>query len=349
MNKAPIAVSIIVPVFNAGKHLSQCLDSLVNQMNEGLEVICIDDCSTDNSWDVLVGYQQAYPGLVKLIKSKTNSGPGNARNLGIEAANGEYLFFVDADDWLPKGAISRLLAETLQTNADIIDCDWYVYHGAEKPLEIESFDLSKCTGPRTETTIDERIILPHTPIWGKFIRKSLFTENGTYFPSYSIGEDMIMAVVRAQADKCIVINEPLYYYRRDTQSLTRQRNSSKYAQVRKSALFVLNKFKENGIYANHKDAVDFLMIRKHYRQWLVYLCFYFDKVDTSLLRKARQDMDALVPNWRVNPFLGRLPLFDKLILKTNDFSPFLLARISGLAMKYFSFALPRHIPRLART
>ncbi len=89
-------VSIIVPVYNVEKYLSTCLDSLINQTLKDIEIICINDGSTDNSLNILNEYAQKDTRII--VINKENSGPGSCRNLGIEKATGEYIQFVDSDD-----------------------------------------------------------------------------------------------------------------------------------------------------------------------------------------------------------------------------------------------------------
>lgn len=108
-------ISIIVPVYNAAKYLHRCLDSLVNQTLSDLEILLFDDCSTDNSVAVIQEYQARF-GQVKLIENTTNKGAGYNRNEGIRLAQGKYLLFVDADDWIVPNACESLyrLADTYQ-------------------------------------------------------------------------------------------------------------------------------------------------------------------------------------------------------------------------------------------
>ena len=92
------AVSIVIPVYNAQEYLQQCLGNVVNQTLQDIEIILVNDASTDQSLSIMKECQRQYPDKVKIIDSKVNSGAGGARNLAIEAAEGEYIGFVDSDD-----------------------------------------------------------------------------------------------------------------------------------------------------------------------------------------------------------------------------------------------------------
>ena len=102
-----IKISIIIPVYNTEKYLKKCLDSIINQTLKSLEIICIDDCSTDNCLHILKEYQLK-DNRIKIIEQKENKGQGVARNLGLNIAEGEYIMFLDPDDWLELNALEIL-------------------------------------------------------------------------------------------------------------------------------------------------------------------------------------------------------------------------------------------------
>ena len=93
-------VSVIVPVYNTEKYLGRCLDSLLNQTLEDIEIILVDDHSTDNSLDIMQAYQEKEPRKIKIAQTKQNSGAGAARNVGLELADCNYIGFVDSDDYI---------------------------------------------------------------------------------------------------------------------------------------------------------------------------------------------------------------------------------------------------------
>ena len=114
-----IKISIIIPVYNTEKYLKKCLDSIINQTLKSLEIICIDDCSTDNCLHILKEYQLK-DNRIKIIEQKENKGQGVARNLGLNIAEGKYIMFLDPDDWLELNALEILYKKSKETNADII-------------------------------------------------------------------------------------------------------------------------------------------------------------------------------------------------------------------------------------
>ena len=112
-------VSVITPVYNAEKYLKQCLHSILNQSFRDIELICVDDYSTDNSIGILESFKQI-DSRIKIIQNKKNLGAGRSRNEGIAAASGRFLQFTDADDLLPNGAIESLYFSAINHNVEVV-------------------------------------------------------------------------------------------------------------------------------------------------------------------------------------------------------------------------------------
>lgn len=112
-------ISIIIPVYNVEKYLRECLDSCVNQTLEDIEIICVDDCSTDNSFKILEKYQARDP-RIRIFQQDENKKQGAARNKGLEVATGEYIWFVDSDDYIDPKACEILYSATREFNVDVL-------------------------------------------------------------------------------------------------------------------------------------------------------------------------------------------------------------------------------------
>ena len=131
-------VSVIVPVYNVEEYLAPCLDSLVKQTLQDIEIIVVNDGSPDNSQEIIDRYVKKYPNLVKAM-IKENGGQASARNMALEIAKGEYVNFVDSDDWVKIDMYENMYKKAKEEDADIVVCnttdyykDYAVYH---KPAE----------------------------------------------------------------------------------------------------------------------------------------------------------------------------------------------------------------------
>ena len=123
-------LSVIVPVYNtAGEgKLEYCLNSLVNQTCRDMEIIAVDDCSTDNSWEILRRYEAEYPDRFRAVHSQVNRKQGGAKNIGLSMAGGEWIGFIDSDDWITPDMYEVMLARAEETGADMVGCDYCLTH-----------------------------------------------------------------------------------------------------------------------------------------------------------------------------------------------------------------------------
>lgn len=115
-----IKISVIVPVYNVENYLRECLESIINQTLKEIEILCIDDCSTDNSYSILEEYAKKDNRII-LIKNLENKGGGYNRNIGIKEARGEYISFIDSDDYVLKDYLENLYNTAKKYNSDIVN------------------------------------------------------------------------------------------------------------------------------------------------------------------------------------------------------------------------------------
>ena len=144
-----LELSVIVPVYNMAKdgNLDYCINSLVGQTLESMEIIAVDDASTDESLEILRGFEKRYPGRVKAVASPENRRQGGARNLGLREAQGRYIGFMDADDWVVEDLYERMLNLAKSTGADVVGTDMCrVYEHTMIPTQREECNLLSQTG-----------------------------------------------------------------------------------------------------------------------------------------------------------------------------------------------------------
>ena len=201
-----LVVSVIIPMFNAGKYVADCLESLLAQTFQNFEVIIVDDCSTDNSVDIVKSYAQKFGGRLNIYHMDKNSGSGALpRNKGVNFSRGEYIFFMDADDVILPTALEELYTLAKNFDADVVSCEkYYTSTGTgqeflnnirfaevlvqtppfvDKPI-FETYDLAE----RVKGILMGRFLV--TP-WSKFVRRNLIFEYEIFFPHCKISEDDI--------------------------------------------------------------------------------------------------------------------------------------------------------------
>ena len=245
--------SVIVPVYNMAGYLPRCMASLLAQDLSGCEIILVDDGSTDGTSPALCDrYAEDHRDLVKVIHEE-NRGLGEARNTGIRAAEGEYLLFVDSDDWLREDALAALRLCARETRADMI-----VFRHAccmEDGTKVPAGLLPSGVSPGTVTNLAEQPALLWDPpmSWTRLCRKSLFEDNAIRFPSGIWFEDLGTTPKLLLAAKTVVyLDEPLYcYYQRDG-SIMRSRDLRRNLEIRDALGTVLKYYEENGAFERYE-------------------------------------------------------------------------------------------------
>lgn len=211
-------LSIVIPAYNVEKYLSECLDSIVKQDNGRIEIIVVNDGSTDSTWDVCCEYADKYD-FVKTF-TKENGGLSSARNFGIEKASGDYLFFIDSDDYICADAITKLFEKIDQNDSDVIvslydnladstgeiyDCGYRLDEKAVESLVGE--DLLKYL--MTGRVYDWYAVL-------QIVKKDYIVSNSLFFESGVTFEDVRWTPsVLIKAKKVAYIDYPIYIYRRN--------------------------------------------------------------------------------------------------------------------------------------
>lgn len=139
MKSRPL-ITVAIAVYNTEKYLKDCMESVVNQTYRNLEIICVNDASTDSSLVMLESYASR-DARIKIITNEKNSGLGVTRNVGMDAAHGEYILFIDSDDWLDLTACEKLLNKAKEGDADVVFYSAYQVDG-DKKREMENIWVS---------------------------------------------------------------------------------------------------------------------------------------------------------------------------------------------------------------
>lgn len=247
-----VKVSVIVPVYNAEKTIEDCLRNLVNQTLEEIELILVNDCSTDRSLDYLIAFEHYFPDKITVVNLDENLGPGGARNVGLSYATGEYVGFVDSDDLLVVEMFEKLYKKAEETGADIIECAF---------LDDETGKPVICTADEYTGLLDDRKKNGIVAIGGYLVTRIFKRElwDGVIMRSHSILEDLepFMLVV-LKAHSLEKVPECLYRYRATEGSLSKPQDPEKYHKAITDAMDAIETvvFKHAG-YEGIKEAVDY--------------------------------------------------------------------------------------------
>lgn len=206
-----IKISIIVPVFNIEKYIERCLLSLVNQTLQEIEILCIDDGSTDESAQIIDSLQKQYPDKIKVFHIE-NKGVSNARNIGLEKAQGEYIGFVDGDDYVRSDMYEKLYNKALEEKSDIVSSS-YVSLFEKKSHIIHSGDMEFYG--KSVYDSPQLLACDVSFLWNKIYKRSMLEEHNLKFKALRIFEDMLFVDESfLVANRISKVDEPFYYYRR---------------------------------------------------------------------------------------------------------------------------------------
>lgn len=268
-----VKISVIIPVYNVEKYLPTCINSILNQSFKEFEIICIDDNSTDSSNQIL-SYFTHKDNRIKIIKNSTNLGPGYSRNIAITLAKGEYIQFLDSDDWLDQNSLEETYNEAKKYDADVL-----IYKLINFDDEKEEFFKSEYYSMDNLNIIYDKVMnykeigdeiifnIPNSPC-NKIFKKSFLIKNTIYFPESLIHEDNPFFFRTMYESDSIVFKDKYYYNRRRRQNSITTNKDIKLLSTIKIAEIVLNNFIDQNLYDYSKEhLLNYLvsiMIKKYY-------------------------------------------------------------------------------------
>ena len=266
-------VSIIVPAYNVENYIERCLNSLVNQTFKDIEIITINDGSTDKSLELLNKY--AKEDIRISVIDLGDEGVSYCRNLGIEKANGKYIMFVDSDDWIDSNMIEAMYKKAEENKLDLVMCSYireFKDHSKEKifnlPEEIiykedkvKNELLRKLVGPVKEELSNPEMLDALGTVWGKLYRADILKENKIKFVDLKeIGsaEDTLFNIFTFNyLSKVMFLNKPMYHYWRDNpKSVTSQYNPKLKEQRKVFFKYISDFIKENNFGQVFKEALN---------------------------------------------------------------------------------------------
>lgn len=214
-------VSIIVPVYNVARYVEQCARSLFEQTFEDIEYVFVDDCTPDNSMEIISKVASEYPSRtdrVKIVRHNSNMGLPAARKSGLEASSGDYIYNCDSDDWIEKETVEKCYTAAVSENADIVR---FLFCREKDGVS------TPCIATTNEMYGKEKIMsslltgrYDLSSLCDKLIRRKLFVENDICFPKQNMYEDFaLVAQLFYYSNKVYFLNECLYHYRYNTSSI----------------------------------------------------------------------------------------------------------------------------------
>lgn len=302
-------VSIIVPVYNVEKYIEKCLNSLLDQTIEDIEIIIVNDGSTDNSKKII----EKYLNNKKIVYlEKENGGLSSARNYGIPYAKGEYIGFVDSDDYVEKTMFEKMYSKAIQEKSDMVECDFLW----EYPNKVR-VDTGKIYENQKRAIVDGRVVA-----WNKIIKREVLGSTKIKFPEGLRYEDVeFFYKLIPYLNKISFVKEPLVHYVQRYNSIANTQNE-RTAEIFTVLDNVISFYKEKGFYEEYKSELEFVYSRFLLCSSLKRITKIQDKkIRKELLDKTWSNLNSMFPNWKNNRILNEEKSLKNFYMRSvNNFS-----------------------------
>lgn len=303
-------VSLIIPVYNVEKYVDKCLQSVAGQTCKDIEVIIVNDGSTDGSYKIVQKYVDANENF--RCYSIENRGLGGARNYGLSKACGEYVCFLDSDDYIALECIETMLSKAEQDNSDIVICNSYDVNEAGT---IISHYKNKYKKEVTNVYEEPTILFNRVSAWGKLYKKELFDELA--FVSREWYEDMRMTPkLFLKAERITYIENTLFYYVQRNGSIMNNSKVEKNIEIIEAFEDLTSYFHKQGVYMQLKEALEYLIIEHVAVAGVSRVALHKGAKKREILQKMQEYLE-IIPNLYKNPYIKVMDKNRKLILFFN--------------------------------
>ena len=332
-NIAMCRFSIIIPCYNAIEYVDRALTSAVNQSfpRDNYEIIAVNDASTDDTLTKLEKWQEEYPNLMRVISYEVNLRQGGARNVAMKEAKGEYICFLDADDWMDESCLSIFEALIEKTGAEMVvtkhvDKSTYEERSNEEN-EVANFEINpQVTGfYRQEEDLRKILTADYGYVWCASYRRSIIIDNEIWFPEHLAYEDILWPRLYRLYAKTICLSDAVTHYKFFDQNSTMNRKNASHHIDRLTVFeMLLKEYEQRGIISREYDAI--LNETIHIYYFNSYFMFFTRMEEIpDVYGRIRKTIDQYFPGWQDVYDDSELPMIfqymTKLLRKAANVSP----------------------------
>ncbi len=298
-------LSIIVPVYNmaAGGKLSFCIRSIAAQTCKDFEIIAVDDASTDNSFQMLQKLQEEFSEILRIYSLPENRKQGGARNFGMQKAKGEWIGFVDADDWIAPDMYQKMLEKAEKSGADVVGCNYSICY--EQNMQVGVMiqnNNEKQTGKLNEAKYKELVLHPGSMVI-KIYKREIIFEKELFFPEHIFYEDNAMAPLwMLQAKHFERVAEPLYYYYQVNTSTVHHVTREKCEDRMTAMDYLLQKMKEFDLFDTYQEELEYKFAELYLKNTIFGFMQEGLKGAFSFAKKIQKGMHMNFPNFQNNRY-----------------------------------------------
>ena len=301
-------VSVIVPVYNVEKYITRCLTSLINQTLDDLQIIVVNDGSQDGSEQIIKQFKRNYNNIIYVTKE--NGGLSSARNFGLIYATGEYIAFLDSDDYVDRNTYKKMYEKAKEKNSDYVECD-FIWQYPDR----QKIDTGYRYKDKKEMFEKARVVA-----WNKLIKREIIIDNKLEFPMGLNYEDIeFFYKLIPYINSFAFVEEPLIYYVQRENSIVNKQDS-KTRQIFRVLDDVIEYYKKIGLYNEYEKHIEYTCARILLCSSLKRMIQIPDKVTRELLlTETWQNLNGKFPNWKKNELLKKNNTVNGIFMKTiND-------------------------------
>lgn len=324
-------ISIIICGYNAEEYIDRCMRSVENQTigMKNLEVVLVDDASTDGTLEKFKQWEKKYPEDIIVITYEKNKRLGGARNIGLQYSTGEYIGYVDCDDWIEPAMYEKMYEKAVKFQCDVVRCKYS--RDVEENIQGEKVQKGQdqwydCTDFADsylfwQQDMDVGVNGLYGSCWSGIYKKSVLTENNVYFPENLYYEDNFWSQLLAlYITKLYIVDEVLYHYYVNDDSITMRRNDIRHLERLQVELLLLEELKSRGIYEKYYDIVERNFIITFYLNTMHIIFTRFDSMP-DIFPQMKEIILKEFPGYKENPYYQEyLTATGKVLMKLLDSS-----------------------------
>ncbi|MFL0251656.1 glycosyltransferase family 2 protein [Clostridium neuense] len=291
-------VSVIVPVYNAEKYLEEMVASLAAQTLKEIELIFVDDCSTDNSLEILYKFERENSDRVIIIKLDKNEGPGGARNIGLEYASGEYISFADSDDYVKPEMYECMYKKAVEADYDMVECG---YFSERKNRNMMLWNKSM----EGEVSFDNRVRMFITCgflVTKLYKRSTIIASQIKFVPKMKLEDVDFLNRLYCRIQKVGIVDKTLYYYRNNSESFSNKKNKSSYFDINNTfCREYLNNMKKERLYNILRPVIEYVVMEIWFDTFKTYVT-QNPKIDANSLKLIDMEIKQYILDYGQNIF-----------------------------------------------
>ena len=306
-------VSVIIPIYNVEKYIDKCLKSIETQTIDSMEVILVNDGSQDLSGNIAKIWAERQKNILVKYVEKENGGLSDARNYGIKYATGDFIAFLDSDDYIEKNAYEEMYNKAIEENADYVECD-FIWEFPNKIRVDKQYPYKN----KKEMLSFVRVVA-----WNKLIKRQLITDNNLEFPKGLRYEDVEFTYKLIPfINKFAYVDKPFIHYVQREGSIANVQNK-RTAEIFTVLDNVIEFYKKNNIYEKYRDELEYNYARYLLCSSLKRMCKIKDKtIREKLLTESWKRLNSNFPNWKENVILKTVNIGKNKYMRTVNKSTY---------------------------